>query len=333
MKVPGRAIWWSTVLLFLTFLISCRTSDDAVAAATQAATTAADLTSYYSAMSQIIAGDVALMQLDTTLRGVPFAAEDRTALSTTASELQKRAELASSLQALSTAFSNLTGSSAPTDVSNAASKLATELTTLKPVKLPSASPVSLPSAIGDASKFILSMVQQHQERKLAPALDKTFAALKETFTAENDVYDSLNKTYLALAGALAKVCIEKNLVDNTSLLSPALQPFSLAARGSTDADALLRDAAKAQIDQASHNLTDAHAKASAAMLQAITEMGTRIHTLATGAPMTSRGAPVTLTTVEGWINTASSYLSAGSTAATSTSSAAPAPAAAKSTKK
>jgi hypothetical protein len=309
-------------------LFSCHTSDDAAAAAKQLATTSTDLANYYSALSQIVAADISLGNLQNSLlphaEVLPFPDANRALLNTTSSELQKRADIAKSLQELSAAFSNLTGSTAPTDVSTAASKLGTELNTLKALPPLTGSPISVPSAIGDAGKLIVSLIQQHEEKKVAPALDATVTALKELFSKETDVYDSLNQTYLTTAASLAKYCITKNMVDETSVLAPALQPFSLTAHLPSGADtAQLKTAADTQVDESSKVLVAAYQKASAAMLQAITEMSTRIHQLATEGRMPSRGAPVDLATVENWIATSSTYLSGGSTnAASATASAA-----------
>jgi hypothetical protein len=158
------------------------------------------------------------------------------------------------------------------------------------------------------------LIQQHEEKKVAPALDATVNALKELFTNEADLYDSLNQTYLTKAASLAKYCIDKNLVDETSVLAPALQPFNLTAHLSSTTDtAPLKTAAETQVDKTNKALVAAHQKASAAMLQAITEMNARIHQLATEGHMSSRGTPITLTTVENWISTASTYLSSNST--------------------
>jgi hypothetical protein len=304
--------------------MSCHTSDDAAAAAKQLATTSADLADYYSALSQIVTADIALGDLQNSLLPhadvLPFPESNRALLNTTSSELQKRADLAKSLQNLSNAFSSLTGSTASTDVSNAASKLGTELTTLKALPQPKGAPISVPSAIGDAGKLIVSLIQQHEERKIAPALDATIKALGDLFSAEADVYDSLNQTYLTKAASLAKYCTEKNLVDETSVLIPALQPFGLTARVSSAADtAQLKSATETQVEQRNKALVAAHQKASSAMLQAITEMSARIHQLATGGKMSSRGTPATLTTVEKWISSASTYLSSSSTSTTSPS--------------
>lgn len=333
MKLSRRLGLWSVLLFCAILLPSCRTSDDAAAAAKQMATTSADLAAYYSSLSQIAASDIALSELQTSLQGVPFSDTDRTIMSDTASELQKRADVAAALQGVSTAFSNLTGSTVPTDIDSAASKLAAELTTLQPLQLPSAAPVSLPSSIGGAANLIESMLQQHQERKIASSLDATLKSLNELFSNEKDLYDSLYETYLNLAGALAKVCIDKNFVNYTSVLTPALQPFSLAARASSATDTSLRNAAMSQVDAMLTAMVSAHSKASTAMLQAITEMNARIHQLATEHRMPSRGAPVTLTTVENWISTASSYLSNGDAGNTSSGAATPATGTSKVTKK
>ena len=314
------------LLLCSIFLFSCQTSDDATAAAQQLATTSTDLTNYYSALSQIVAADIALGNLQNALIPhadvLPFPDTARTILNTTSSELQNRAELAKSLQDLSGAFSKLTSSTAPTDVSTAASKLGTELTTTKalPDITKLGSPISLPSAMGEASKSIVSLIQQHEERKVAPALNTTISALKELFSNEKDDYDSLNETYLTLAASLANICIDKHLVDDTSVLVPALQPFSLTAHLPSEAasTAALENATKTQVANTRVALVDAHKKASTAMLQAITDMSTRIGELATSHHMGARGAPVTLTTVEKWISTANTYLTGASTNASST---------------
>ncbi len=228
------------ILLCAFFLFACHTSDDATAAAKQLATTSTDLANYYTAMSQIAAATITLGDLQNTLlpRGnvLPFDADTRALVSTTAAELQKRAEVAQALQGLSSAFSSLTGSTAPSDVSDAASKLADELTTVKALPQLKGSPISLPSAIGDVGKLLVSVVQQHEERKAAPAIEKTVNLLSDMFSAEKDAYDSLNETYLTKAQSLAIYCIDQNLVDNTSVLAPVLQPFSLTGRVSSAAD-------------------------------------------------------------------------------------------------
>jgi hypothetical protein len=156
----------------------------------------------------------------------------------------------------------------------------------------------------------VSLIQQREERKVAAALDTTIKALGDLFSAEADVYDSLNQTYLTKAASLARYCTEKHLVDNTAVLVPALRPFGLTARlPSTTETEQHKTATEAQVDERTKSLVAAHQKASSAMLQAITEMSARIHQLATEGKMPSRGTPVTLTTVEKWISSASTYLS------------------------
>jgi len=322
MKRPHRLHRYLALLLCLIFLSSCKTSDDAKAAAKQLATTSTDLANYYGTLSQVTTATITLGGLQNTLLPhadiLPFPDSNRTLLNTTLSELQKRSDLAKALQDVSTAFSNLTGSTAPTDVSDAASKLASELNTLKALPSPAGSPIPIPSAIGDAGKLIVSLIQEHEERKIAPALDATVNALKGLFSNEEEsgAYDSLYHTYLTKAASLAKYSIEKNWVDETSVLGPALQPFGLTGKLNSKSDAApLQAAAEAEIDETTQTLDAAHQKASAAMLQAITDMGTRMHQLATEGRMPSRGAPVMLTTVENWINTVSTYLPASATTA------------------
>jgi hypothetical protein len=324
MKPARRVSRFLPLLLCSILLLACKTSDDATAAAKQLATTSTDLANYYSALSQIVTATIAVGNLQSSLlphaEVLPFSEEDRALLTTTSAELQKRAELAKALQGLSSEFSSLTGSTAPTDVSNAASKLANELTTLGALPKAQGSPMPLPSAIGDVAKLLVSAFQQHEEKKAAPAIEKTVNLLADIFSSEKDAYDSLNETYLTRAESVANYCIDQNLVDDTSVLSPALQPFSLTGRISSTADIeQLKKAAKFQVKTTHDALTVAHNNASDAMLKAIKEMGTRFDQLANEGSMKSRGTPVTLTTVENWINTVSTYLSSTSTSTNSTS--------------
>ncbi|MGO9012898.1 MAG: hypothetical protein ACLQPN_22610, partial [Bryobacteraceae bacterium] len=69
----------------------------------------------------------------------------------------------------------------------------------------------------------------------------------------------------------------------------------------------LDSALRKHVADAAKALVVEHQKASEAMLQAIKEMGSRIHQLTTAGHMPSRGTPVTLPTVEKWISTAHTY--------------------------
>ncbi len=324
MKSPGirRRL---PFLLCAIFVLACHTSDDANAAAKQLAATSSELANYYSVMSQIAAATVSLGDLQNALLPhgniLPFSAETRELVVTTSAELQKRADVAKALEGLSSSFSSLAGSTAPSDVSDAASKLANELTTIKALPNLKGSPISLPSGIGDVGNLLVSAVQQHDEKKAAPAIEKVLSSLSDMFAAEKDAYDSLNETYLTKAASLAAYSIDQNFVDDTSVLEPALQPFSLTVRGSAAADnPQLKDAAKAQVASTKESLVVAHNNASVAMLQAIQEMGKRFHQLATEGIMPARGTPLTLTTVGNWITAMSPHLSS-STTSTSTAAA------------
>jgi hypothetical protein len=180
--------------------------------------------------------------------------------------------------------------------------------------------------VGDAAKLVVTLVQEHEERKAAPAMDATLSALKTLFSQEQPAYDSLNKVSVTLAGSLARYCIDQNLVSDASVLSPALQPFNLTASlPSGGNSASLNAVAKTRVDEQTAQLVAKQNAASVAMLQALTEMNTRLHQLATEGHMTSRATPVTLTTVENWVATAGNYVSttSASPAAASTASKTP----------
>lgn len=310
-------------ILFLLVLCSCQAADDAKAAANQLATTATELQNYYGQLIQIVTADTTLGDLQNNILPhgsvLPFPDANRALLKTTLTELQKRADMAKDLVSVSTAFSSLTGTAAASDVDAAASNLATELTSLNAMPK-SEGPVPVPSAIGEAGKIITSWIQEHQEKKAAPVLDATVSGLKSLFGGEVDVYNSLTSTYLSKASGLAKYCVENKWVDQSSILTPALQPFDLTARIPSDTvPKALSAAAENQIDQSKTSLITASQDASKAMLQAVTEMSTRIHQLAVGGKMSSRDTPISLSTVENWVTTTDKYLSTASTTASSIS--------------
>ena len=261
-------------------------------------TTAKDLGDYYSALTQVIDDTVKLNELQTAVLGVPFIASDRAQFADTEQELQKRAEMARAVQGVVSAFSQLSGSNALADVSDAASKLGQDLVSIR--ALPTGSPV--PDAISQAEKLVVQLIQEHKERDAAKAMDNTFAALADLYSEERSTYDSINRTYVILAKSLANALVDRDLVDRIGLAAPALQPFGLAPRISSTAPAEgFQELAKLQINEQAAAQITAHQKASTGMQQALLEMSKRIHLLATEKSMSSRGVPLSLADVEKWI--------------------------------
>jgi len=181
-------------------LVGCKTSVDAAATATQLSTTSQDLAAYYGAMSGIIEDSASLGELQSSMLGTSFGPQDIVLYQDTELELQKRAALAKSLQALATAFSQLSGSTAASDVSTSANNLATELVSIK--ALPSGPPI--PDALGQAAKAIVTLIQERQERKATALLDGLILEISKLFSAEKPIYESLYATYFALADSLDK---------------------------------------------------------------------------------------------------------------------------------
>ena len=298
--------WRRGLCLFLCFglMSACKTSDDATAAASQMATTAQDLASYYSALATVMDNTIKLEELQSALLGTTFGAQDLAQLQQTKEEIQKRSNLAKSLQSLSAGLTKLTGSTAAADVSTAANSLGTALSTIK--EIPNGP--SLPAALGEAGQVITRLVEEHDERKAAALMDGTISAVAKMFTAEKPVCQSLYTTYFVLADSLAEELLKRNWVDEAGLLTPALQPFGLspatvvpaASTAAQDRSTVLSKYAQQQLATQAAAQEAAQRKASEGMDQALQEMSKRIHTLATEKAMPSRGSPVTLADVEAW---------------------------------
>ncbi|HXS13246.1 MAG TPA: hypothetical protein VN734_11130 [Acidobacteriaceae bacterium] len=295
--MPRPALVVLSVFLFGS-LSACKVSDDAIAASHQMTSTAAALNDFYSTLEDAVTDTITLYELDDALSGIPFRDNDRKLQETTRSELENRKEMAAALAKLAASFATLTNSSSASDVDKSATALGNQLITIK--ALPSGSPV--PGALGKAANALMQIVQQHDEKKAARAIDETLQAVGDLFEAEKPVYDSIARTQIRQAGEVAKTLIDANQVDYTSMLTPALKPFSLSELPSNAIlQAQLKPLALSRLDTATGIAVHSEEKASTAMLDALREMSSRVHLLATEKPMPIRDAPFSLKLVEDWV--------------------------------
>ncbi len=297
MKGIQKTLYGTGLLLLLSGISACKVSDDALAAAQQTTSTSAALSAYYGAVSDTLIDTVALNELNQSIFGIPFEAADREQIEQARAEINRRRDLATALATLSSSLNALTGFNASANIAASATSLGHEMVSVK--ALPKGSPV--PDGLGSAGTFILQIVQQHEEKKAAKAMDSTLAALVELFGREQPVYDSLARQRIFLSKAVASALIKRQAVDPTPMLQPALQPFGLVSLPpDAKLQTTLRDLADARLTSSSEVAGDRAADASTAMLTALQEMSSRIHLLATEKPMAIRGNPFSLKIVESW---------------------------------
>jgi len=296
-KTTRQFLYSAGVLLLLSCVFACKVSDDAVAAAQQMTATSAQLSTYYGAISDSLTDTISLNELNLSLFGVPFGDADRQQIEQARAEILKRKDLAQSLARLSSSMSALTSSKASSDVATAATALGNQIVSIK--ALPNGSPV--PAALGKAGDFLIQIVQQHEEKKAAQAMDATLAALVDLFAKEKPVYDSLARQHIFLAKTVANSLIKRQVVDPTPMLQPALKPFSLSAVTPDEhLKSTLRTLAENRLDTSAEDVNKREADASTAMLTTLQEMGSRVHLLATEKRMPFRGNPFSLKVVESW---------------------------------
>ena len=295
MSRPALVVF--SALLFCS-LSACKISDDAIAASRQMTSTASTLNDYYSTLEDAVTDTIALYELDAALSGLPYSDNDRKQQVATRDELENRKHMAIALAKLATSFETLAKNSSSNDVDKSATALGNELIGLK--ALPSGSPV--PDAIGKAGNALMQIVQQHEERKAARTIDQTLEAVGDLYEQEKPVYDSIARTHIRQASEVAKSLINANQVDYSTMLAPALKPFSLAALPSNATlQTQLKPLALSRLDTATTAAVRKAEKASTAMLDALREMSSRVHLLATEKPMPIRDAPFSLKLVEDWI--------------------------------
>jgi hypothetical protein len=133
-------------------------------------------------------------------------------------------------------------------------------------------------------------------------MDETLQALGDLFEKEKPTYDSIARTHVRQASQVAKDLINANAVDFRPMLTPPLKPFSLTALppGPT-LQTQLKSLALSRLDTATDTAARKEERASAAMLDALREMSSRVHLLATEKPMPLREAPFSLKLVEDWV--------------------------------
>jgi hypothetical protein len=286
-----------SALLFCS-LSACKVSDDAIAAASQMTSTASTLNDFYSTLEDSVTDTITLYELDAVLSGIPFGDSDRKLVETTRDELENRKQMAAALTKLAASFATLTKNSSAGDVDKSATALGKELVTIK--ALPSGSPV--PDALGQAGNAIMQLVQQHDEKKAARAMDQTLQAVGDLFEREKPTYDSIARTHIRQASQVAQDLIKANQIDFSTMFTPALKPFSLSALPSNPTiQPQLKQLALSRLDTATDTAVQKEVKASTAMLDALREMSSRVHLLATEKPMPIRGDPFSLKLVEDWV--------------------------------
>jgi Arc/MetJ family transcription regulator len=284
---------------------ACKVSDDAIAASQQMASTAIALNAYYSALDAAVGDTISLYELDGAVSGIPFGDTDRKLPEATRAELRKRKEMADSLAKLASSMSTLSNSKVASDVETSATQLGNELIAVQ--ALPGGSPV--PDALGKAGNFLLQIVQQHDEKKAARAMDESLKAVGDLFEKERTTYDSIARTHDREASQIAEGLIKSNAVDASPLLTPALKPFNLTALPpSLDLQAKLKTLALTRLQHAAEGATQKEEAASTAMLACLREMSSRVHLLATEKPMPLRGNPFSLKLVEDWTQSWSASL-------------------------
>jgi len=220
-----------TVLVLLLFcaLTACKTSQDAVVAANQLALISQQLAAYYADLDQQMRDTISLNQMQSDLLGVPSDQTDLDRFSVTRDELAKRAAMAHALGALAQAYAGLAGSKAGSDVGTAASAFATELAAIKAI--PGGPGIS--SLVTQASGALVELIRAHKLQQSSGKIAEVVSAVDKLFQKESKevtVYQSINKQRVELAESLAILMVEKNLVDVSPSLAPALKPFGLSAK-------------------------------------------------------------------------------------------------------
>ena len=314
-KMKRRALA-ALLLSSLFFTAGCKTGDDAKTAATQLTATAKCLTDYYTALDTILAESDQLNAVQQVMYGIPYDDATKADITDTRTEIKKRAAVAKGLTDLAASFAKLTGSSATTDASVSAAKLATEVESLKLTKskMTSDEQTGMKAAVG----LIVTAIQEHKEREAARGMDQLTKSLHDFFVKEEPDYQSIGDQYAVLSGSLAISLLKNGQTDPAGFFKVALDPYGLTPQVT---DPKLRDGieklAEQQVTAKEDALKTAQKKANDDMEKSLQQMSDRIHLVADDKPMELRIAPLTIPNVEKW---ASEFQSAAGLSAPDTAS-------------
>lgn len=337
---------WKCVTLLMavtlagSLLNGCKTQDDAVAAASQMATTAKTMCAYYAALDHVLGETEDAYQAQYALLGTPPAD-----LSETRKEVQMREDLATQIGNLATLFQKMTGEEAEASDASTAKKSSEKSSGALPAiagaagagggggssggdsgssgsggssasgKKKSEEPAALSMLSSDSDQYkavsaaideVVMLVREHEEAKAAKKMTQLCDSLAALFGAEKGTYDSINQAYLVTAKSVADSMVTNNQVDPSGVFVSSLQPFGLAA-------AISREQIKTnmqpyllkQIDTQYVVKLKAAQEGTEAMDKALTEMDKRVKLVAGDKPMTIRIPPFSLATVESWVAEAS----------------------------
>lgn len=236
----------TTLFLVLGLLTACKTSDDATRAANQLTSVSQQLSAYYTGLSTQTQDSITLIQIQETVMELPPSPAAKTALDTTRVELDKRVALAKAVANVATAYSALAGSKSAGDIATAASGLAEQCSSIKP--LPGGP--AIPDTVGQAGQMLVDAVRERKLRQSSQGVSKAVAAVATMFRGEIGIYESINSDRLMVAAQVAEHLVTReNFVDTGVLLSPALKPFDLSASiPANQAPAKYRALAKSMIN-------------------------------------------------------------------------------------
>jgi hypothetical protein len=223
---PATVLFTLSALLVVGVIAGCKTSTEATNAAAQLTKVSQQLSDYYTDLSSQADDTLALNQLQASLLGVPFDDSDRARLNTTKEELAKRAAMAKALGTLASAYAALAGSKSAADIGTAASGLAKECVALK--ALPGGG--TIPDALAQAGQQLVELIRAHKLQQSSETIGKAVGAIDTLFEQEMPVYESINRQRITLAQSLSLVLLQKDMVDVSPLLAPALKPFDLTGR-------------------------------------------------------------------------------------------------------
>lgn len=290
----------SILLASLLFAAGCKSSDDAAAVASQLTETAKCLRDYYAALDTMLSEIDQLYIVQAAVNPVtPYDDQTKAYVADLRTEIQKRETFAKDLTTLAEEFSSLSSSKAPGEMVESASKLESQVESMKAAK--GALSTDELNVMNVALGAIVKAVQENKEREAAKQMDAFATNLSGWFVGQEPQCESIGRDYARVSKSLALTLLEKDQTDPSDFLKVALDPYGLTPQLTDPALKLkVKALAKEHVGQKADALEAAQKSATGAMEESLKEMSKRIDLLANEKPMALRSAPISIADVEQW---------------------------------
>lgn len=226
-KRPARMREWAVCLLLVASMLTapgCGDQAGAAELASAGSTTANALASYYASLAQDTIDSWEMQAFYGSIQGIPFDQNSQKLYQDRIDALNHRAQMATDLGSLYGALSQLSSYDASGQVTDAAERLSTQLTSIPAISGSGVNPTSL---VGSVAGDLAAWKQSKDARKGSRIIVETLEKIEKLFQGESRVYKSIARERGLSVANVIEYMIQNNMVVTSPLLQQVPQSLGL----------------------------------------------------------------------------------------------------------